>query len=209
MKTAGQLLKEAREKSEKTLEHIARETKIKEKFLLALENADYPVLPNLSVAQGFAANYAQAVGLNSQVITALLRRDFPSGNKVSKTYEPFLADRRAWTPRTTLFTAVLITVLILGFYLARQYMLFAGAPPLKIEKVVLGPEAVLVTGNTSPAATVTVSGEPVLVDKAGNFSAEIEKSKLGAVLEIRAVSRAGKTTVVKKSVYSNQPLDEK
>lgn len=207
MKTAGQLLKEAREKSEKPLGYIARETRIKEKFLLALENADYLALPNLSVAQGFAVNYAQAVGLDPQVVTALLRRDFPSGKISFKAREPFLADRRAWTPRTTLFAAVLLTVLILGFYLARQYMLFAGAPPLKIERVVLGSEAVLVTGKTSPAATVTVGGEPVLVDEAGNFRAEIEKSRLGAILEVRAVSRAGKETVVKKSVDSNQPLD--
>lgn len=209
MKTAGQLLREAREKSEKPLGHIARETRIKEKFLLALENADYLVLPNLSVAQGFAANYAQAVGLNPQVVTALLRRDFPSGKASFKIHEAPFPGRRAWTPRTTLFAAVSITILILGFYLARQYMLFAGAPPLKVEKVILGSEAILVTGKTSPAAAVTVGGEPVLVDEAGNFSAEVEKSKLGAVLEIRAVSRAGKATVVKKSVDLNQPLDGK
>lgn len=202
MKTAGQILKEAREKSEKSLEHIARETKIKEKFLLALEEADYSVLPNVSVAQGFARNYAQVVEVNPRLVTALLRRDFPQ-RKVLQTGEFSFSQKSFWTPKTTLFFSVGVTILVLGFYLGRQYMLFVGPPSLEVGKLVIGNNKVLVTGKTTPAATIEVNGREVLVDEKGTFSLELDKSDAGRVVEVKAVSRAGKETVREKPIDAN------
>lgn len=200
MKTAGQILKEAREKSEKSLEHIARETKIKEKFLSALENADYAVLPNLSVAQGFARNYAQAVEANPKLVTALLRRDFPQRKQALRARELSFSQKSFWTPRTTVFFAVGITVLVLGFYLIRQYALFVGAPPLEVNKLVVGNNKILVMGKTVPTATIKVNGRGVLVNKDGAFSTEIDKKDVGKAVEIKAISRGGKETVIEKTV---------
>lgn len=203
MKTAGQLLKEAREKNEKSLGHIARETKIKEKFLLALEEANYSVLPNVSIAQGFARNYAQAVDINPGMVTALLRRDFPHSRAGLKIKDTSVFQKPFWTPRTTILFAVFITILVLGAYLVRQYMLFAGPPPLEVKRVVVGQDYILVLGRTSPAATVQINGETVLVDESGNFKADIKKEEAAGSIEVRARSRAGKDTLVKKPVDGN------
>lgn len=200
MKTAGEVLKEARKRSEKSLGEIARETKIKERFLLALEEANYSVLPNVSVAQGFARNYAQAVDLNPGVVTALLRRDFPHSRITRQTRDASVSQKPFWTPKTTILFVVFITVFVLGAYLARQYMLFAGSPPLEINRIIVGQDNVLVLGKTSPAATVQINGESVLVDGLGNFKADINKKDAQGLLEVRARSRAGKETVVKKPV---------
>lgn len=200
MKTAGQILKEAREKSEKSLGHIARETRIKEKFLLALEVSDYAALPNLSIAQGFARSYAQAIDVNSKVVTALLRRDFPHRKTPSKSREMSVLQGSFWTPRTTLFAATAITIFILGFYLARQYALFAGSPPLEIKDVIIGKEAILVSGKTIPTAKIEVNGEGILVDERGEFKTTIDKNLVGKSIEIKAISRAGKEKIIKRAV---------
>lgn len=204
MKTAGQLLKEARERSEKSLEHIARETKIKERFLLALEEADYSLLPNVSVAQGFARNYAQAVDINPGVVTALLRRDFPSRRIPQKTRDGFVSANPLWTPKTTVIFVAFMTLLILGIWLVRQYLLFAGPPSVEISRIIVGQDNILVLGKTSPAATVQINGESILVDELGNFKADMDKEKTQESLEIRAKSRSGKETVVKKPVDGNE-----
>lgn len=200
MRTAGQILKEAREKGEKSLEHIARETRIKEKFLSALENADYSVLPNFSIAQGFARNYAQAVEVNPKIVTALLRRDFPQRKQVLQRHEASFSKRSFWTPRTTFVFTIAATLLVLGFYLARQYALFVGAPPLEVSKLIIGDNKILVIGKTVPTATIQVNGRGILVDESGAFSTEIDKPDAGGAVEIKAISRGGKETVIEKTV---------
>lgn len=200
MKTAGEVLKEAREINKKTIGQVARETKIKERFLEALETSNYALLPNSSVAQGFAKSFAQAVGADPKVIAAFLRRDFPNKNVVTKSTEMPVIKQSIWTPRTTFFVAIAATIFILTLYLARQYTLFVGAPPLEIEKVVAGPEGVLVIGKTIPTATVQVNKKAIIVDDQGNFQTELMRDEVNGFVEIHAVSRTGKETVIRKTV---------
>lgn len=200
MNTPGQILREAREKKDRSITQIALETKIKEKFLDALERGDYGLLPNFSVAQGFARSYAQTVDVNPKVVTALLRRDFPQKQHAPNRSEISLYTRSFWTPRTTLFAAVSLTFVVLGFYLIKQYMLFAGSPPVEIGNFIVGEEKVLVSGKTAPSATLEIDGQSVLVDSKGNFKAEIRKEDLGSSLEIKARSRGGKETVVRRAI---------
>lgn len=193
-------MQEARKRSEKSLEQIARETRIKEKFLLALEASDYAALPNLSIAQGFARSYAQTIDVNPKVVTALLRRDFPHKQAPSRSREMSVSQDSFWTPKTTLFAATAITVFILGFYLARQYALFVGSPPLEVKEVVVGKGTILVSGKTIPTAKVEINGEGILVDENGEFKTTIDKDLVGKSIEIKAISRAGKEKIIKKAV---------
>jgi hypothetical protein len=67
----GEILRQAREDIHLSLEEVERETRIRAKFLAALESGDLSALPSDAHARGFLRNYAQFLGLDAQ---AMLRR---------------------------------------------------------------------------------------------------------------------------------------
>src|SRR3989344_2578163 len=133
MRTVGTVLKEARVNLGWSIDKISRDTKIKEKFLIALEESRWASLPNFSVASGFVRSYAQTVGVEPNVTLALLRRDFPESPKEFEKQEISLSGRPIWTPRATLITAISLSLLIIFGYLIRQSLLFVAPPPLEVQ----------------------------------------------------------------------------
>lgn len=203
MITAGKILKEAREQRHGTIERISKQTKIKGKFLEALESCDWAILPNFAVAQGFARSYAQVVGANSTLVVALLRRDFPQHQHKRSTREITFKPRSIWTPKATVVTVVAITVLTLGAYLAREYILFSSPPLLELTEVAGNAKTLTIAGKTTPSAAVDVNGKPALVDSGGQFRIELDRSDLiNSQVEVQAVSRTGKKSVIQKNIIN-------
>ncbi len=64
MSELGQKLKERREALGLTIEDVARETRIKPRFIEALEKGDYGLLPGDIFAKGFIRNYSSFLGLD-------------------------------------------------------------------------------------------------------------------------------------------------
>jgi len=64
----GEMLREAREEKELSLDDIQEITKIQKRYLVAIEQEDYHALPGRFYARAFIKEYAQAVGLDSAVI---------------------------------------------------------------------------------------------------------------------------------------------
>ena len=59
-----------------TLDEVAAATKIKARFLSAIEKGEYDKLPSPAYAKGFVRNYAAYLGLPKAESTALFRREF-------------------------------------------------------------------------------------------------------------------------------------
>lgn len=64
----GVILREAREEQGLTLDHIQDITKIQKRYLVAIEHDDFHALPGRFYARAFIKEYAQAVGLDADVI---------------------------------------------------------------------------------------------------------------------------------------------
>lgn len=192
------MLKNAREEKGLDLSHVAQTTKVKEKFLIALEESYWAGLPNFPIAAGFVKSYAQYVGVDTNLALALLRRDFTStGVKELKSQEIPVNGRFVWTPKATIAASILGMLLLVGGYLFRQYLLFVAPPSLSVQTKAEG-KKILVSGKTLSSATVEVNRHPVLLDKDGDFSIAIDKGELGEKVEVKAISRSGKSTVVEK-----------
>lgn len=202
MKSVGFILKEAREAKKVSLRDVSSATRIKERFLCAIEEMEWGSLPNLTVTQGFVKNFAQVVGVDSGRAAALLRRDFP----VQTSYGFFgkvgfpIVHRGLWTPKTTVFAGALLLVFLLGGYLLRQYLQFARAPGVEIGQLTRENGEISVAGKTSPNAELQVDGRAVLVEEDGRFEVKLDETYVGSVLEIRARSRTGRETVVQRNV---------
>ena len=80
----GQMLREIREEKGLTLEEIERATRIKQKFLTALEEGNYEALPTPGHIHGFLRNYAGYLGLDWDEVESLYTKE-RSGHRL---FEP-------------------------------------------------------------------------------------------------------------------------
>lgn len=203
MRTIGKLLKESRQKkkySRKTLEEV---TKIKKEFIESLEKEDWKSLPEYPVVQGFVKSIAGSLNLNQRQVMALLRRDYPP-KKLRINPKPDLSEKFRWSPRLTfLLGVIIVSTLILG-YLGYQYNKFISPPVLQVyqpqDNQEIKKRELVVSGTTDHDAVVRINNQPVLVEADGNFSAEIEIFEGTYEIVIKATSRSGKETEVRRKI---------
>jgi len=70
----GETLRAQREKKGITLEQAASDTRIREKFLKALEDSDYRTLPGAVYTKGFLRNYAEYLELPTEELVVQFHR---------------------------------------------------------------------------------------------------------------------------------------
>jgi cytoskeletal protein RodZ len=189
-----------------TLGDLSEKTKIRKEFLDAIEKEQWRALPEFSVVTGFVKSMADAVSLNRDQAVALLRRDYPPSEKNTGlvTPKPDIPKEFRWSPRLTFLAGVGVIVLGIAGYLVLQYISFTRPPEVVVEapqenEVVLTSELEVV-GKTDPSTTVIVNTQPALVDENGEFHTIIEINESITKIEVKAVSRAGKETVVTRTI---------
>jgi cytoskeletal protein RodZ len=74
----GQLLRQAREEKGISLEEIEKATRIRQRYLVALEAGDYGQLPTPGHIQGFLRNYAVHIGLDWNEVQGLYAKEASS-----------------------------------------------------------------------------------------------------------------------------------
>ncbi len=79
----GQLLRDARNERQLTLEKVSQEIYIKERQLIALEEEDFDSLPQMTFARGFAIKYAQYLQIDEKEIAEKFDAIYPDRLKVN------------------------------------------------------------------------------------------------------------------------------
>lgn len=125
----GEVLKRTRTRHKIDIRAVEQATKIRIKYLRALENEEWDVLPGPAYARGFLRTYAQFLGLDADALVDEYRRTVETALRSEQPYslgEPVLErrvragaePRRAWSGRASVLTALgaaaLIVLLILG-----------------------------------------------------------------------------------------------
>jgi cytoskeletal protein RodZ len=212
MNTVGGMLRDARNVKKLTLQDIEQGTKIRLKFLEAIENDDFNTMPSLSYAKGFVKNYSEYLGLDSKITLAFFRRqitDVPKSSLLPKGMEEPL-NRSVFQLTPGRFVAIVVAALILLFlaYLVFQYRALQQAPTLSVDspvnQAVVVEKRIEVFGKTDPDATVTINGVSVLVRSDGKFFDQIALEGGVNKLTIVATSRLGKSTTVIREVGLKQ-----
>src|SRR5919198_3552199 len=76
MPEIGTTLREARLRARMDLAQIEAQTKIRAKFLLALENEEWNVLPGQAYVKGFLRTYSEALGIDSKPLIDEYKRRY-------------------------------------------------------------------------------------------------------------------------------------
>ncbi|MCX6793623.1 MAG: helix-turn-helix domain-containing protein [Candidatus Gottesmanbacteria bacterium] len=213
MKTVGSILKEARVARNIALAQAEQATKIRLKFLKAIESDDYSGLPSLSYAKGFVKNYSEYLGLDSSMVLAFFRRQTAEVTRSSLlpkgVSEPLGKSLFQLTPGKFLSGILIALALIFLGYLGFQYRKLNQPAFLSIEsptnQFVTHERRVDILGKTDPDATVTVNGINVLVRGDGKFFDQVPLDTGVNKITIIATSRFGKTTTVVREVGLQLP----
>jgi cytoskeletal protein RodZ len=206
MRTIGEIIKQERLEKGYSRERLEKETKIKKEFIKALETQDWKSLPEFPVIQGFVKNIASVLKLDRKQTIALLRRDYPPRSlKINP--NPDVSNKFTWSPKLTFLVGIVFVVSVILVYLGFEYKEFTSPPQLQVsypqEMQVVKQDELTVAGKTDPDTTVKVNNQPVLVEDDGSFSTKIEVFEGTDEIIVKATSRSGKETEIKRRIVTD------
>jgi cytoskeletal protein RodZ len=208
MRTVGEILRDARIAKQLKLTDIEQGTKIRLKFLEAIEADNFKIMPSLSYAKGFVKNYSEFLGLDSNITLAFFRRqttDVPRSSLLPKGMEePLNRSALQLTPGKFVGSIIAVFILLFLAYLGFQYHSLQQSPVLLIDspadQAIVTEKRMEVFGKTDPDATVTINGVSVIVRGDGKFFDQIALDTGVNKITIVATSRLGKTTTAVREV---------
>src|SRR6185437_2291043 len=156
----GDRLRRERTRRRLTLAQVAQATKIRERYLAAIENDDFEDLPNPVFAVGFIQIYARFLGLNPGPFVDTFKERIAS----TQPSEPLpMATQSAYLPprgRSFLFPVVFVVLLLaLAGYLYQQVAMYASgrntSPPPRGTSIALVIPTPLPSPPAPPSPTAT------------------------------------------------------
>ena len=218
-------LASARERRGVDLYRAERDTKIRARYLAALERGDYRELPGAVYTKGFLRNYAIYLGLDPEDVLRqwrVERGDQGAPEPVAVAPRPVVDAPRPLVFSPSVVVAALMTLAVIGFgvYLAVQLLRFAKPPTLAVTNP---PVAVLevddsastyrLEGTATPGATVTIAvpgrDEPYRVTALadGSWSADVALRRGKNQFDIGATDpETGKQTQTPRQVVITVPF---
>jgi cytoskeleton protein RodZ len=125
----GQLLKKARSEKGISLEQLQETTKIQKRYLVAIEEGNFNLLPGNFYVRAFVKSYSEAVGLDPDDVMQLYRNVIPSSGAEphieparNKRKPSFNTDRLSkWASTLLMWCFPLLIVGIIYFYFTNYY----------------------------------------------------------------------------------------
>jgi cytoskeletal protein RodZ len=207
MKTIGQQFAEERKNKGLSIEEVAKDTKIKEEFLRAIEKGDFKSLPSSAYASGFVRNYAKYLGLPPEKSLAIYRREFDEKKNIDVLPKGFSNPKEYVPPKFRFGRTALVLIglfLIVAGFLVFQYRAAVFNPELKIESPTQNQEVkslkVNVKGKTDPSATLVIDNKEVPIESSGEFEKEITVFPGESVITFTVENRFGRITTVERKI---------
>ena len=201
----GETLRAAREHRGLTLEQASEDTKIRQKFLRALEQGDYQQLPGAVYTRGFLRNYGEYLDLDTDELIAQYQaeRGAPEPIVRLQPIRPIMRRSMVFTPGLILPLVVTAAVFLFVGYLYYQFVSFAVPPRLEVsdpptDTIAQQPEYV-VRGRTVTDAKISVTVFPgperlsgLRPSSDGTFAIRVPLKPGANHIEIDVLDTAGK-----------------
>ena len=194
----------ARERKGVDLYRAERDTKIRARYLGALERGDYKELPGAVYTKGFLRNYALYLGLDPDEVLGQWRRE--RGDTRDQTPKiiaprPIATPRKGLTFSPSLIVAALLTIVVIAFgaYLSVQVLRFAKPPTIAVTNPATAVSSVddstttyTLRGTTLPGATVSIATpgrDPYQVSAGpdGDWTSDVELRRGRNQFDVNAV----------------------
>lgn len=198
--TLGEKLRRARKRAGVDLIEAELSTKIRAKYLEALENEDFDLLPNDIYTRGFLSTYAQYLELDPDKIINLWEQQKLVKNTDSveefRTEKVVKEKSFVITPKIIALFLGIIFCLSAVSYIVFQVVSFASVPHLAVDSpgrdMIVETDSILVSGQTDVGASLAVNKEPITVSADGRFQQTIALQAGLNTIIITATNKANK-----------------
>lgn len=213
MFTIGEIFKKTRLSKKLSLIEVEKVTKIRQKYISALEENKFDKLPPPTFTKGFIKNYSDFLGLDAKQLLLLYRREFDE--KKETALLPNGVSKPLNFPVIRITSNSVLTFLFLGFiglffvYLFSQYRTIALAPSLNVyeprDKSIVTNETTDISGKTDSDVKVLINDQSVPVGPDGSFSQKLKLQNGPNTLVIIAVNKRNRTTKITRSITVQVP----
>lgn len=204
MSELGHYLKEKRKEKGMSLEEIQEITKIRKRYLEAIEKGEYNVLPGVFYARAFIKSYAEAVGLDPDEVLKTYGQELPQLETVSIESLPARSRRKDRRPRRSALGSRWVSNLIfyafltlIGFIIYLSVVNFINpeaSDPIESDGPSVNSEGELVENQPDDGQNA-VSEEPNDSQQQDNpnQSEELDSSPQNPAQEVKPVITRGET----------------
>lgn len=133
-KTLGKILKQAREAKKVSITQASQTLRIREAFLVALENDTFEEIPGKTYIVGFIRSYAHYLDLNAPQMTALFYKEHDADAFINRFILPKpLQENATPSKRITLYVLLALAALFCAWYALELYQ--ATEPTKKFDPI--------------------------------------------------------------------------
>jgi transcriptional regulator with XRE-family HTH domain len=216
--TLGEKLRKLRMDFRMSLQDVSKATRIQSKYLEALENGAYELLPADVYVRGFLRSYARYLNVDEEALVKLYERERNIKENLGQDH-PSRPTSHGFTPLSFVITSRTLIVSLIGllvfgafFYLYREFRSFAAEPALVLLEpqngAVVEDEEIVVRGKTDKGAQVTLNDQNIFVDNDGLFSDKLFLRAGMNTITVRTTNRFNKEKVVTYTIESRRPVLE-
>lgn len=202
MLSVGEILKKERQRRGLTLLQIEKDTRIRVKFLQAIEDNNWSYFSSKIYISGIIKNYAKYLSLDQNKMLAFFRRDYERKEDLDFTRK---VSPRYLSPETKIVGIIGLVCLFLLFaaYFGYQVKLYLQPPKISVLSPTTAKfrniDKLHITGKTDKESTVTILGEHVFLNREGNFEYDLPLKKGINSVTIDVTGANGKKSSITKS----------
>ncbi len=213
-------LRSIREKKNVSLDEIAKETKIRKRYLELLESGDFKEMPPDVYIKGFLVKYAQYLNIESSDVIKLYNKEKSieeNLKKVEDKKEQKKEKKKINLPILNItpnIIAMIIFVALIGagfFYFYQEVGKFSETPRLVIvqpaSNLIIEGSSVDVEGITDENNKISINGQPVFVDENGRFKENINLQQGLNELEVKAINHFDNESIKKVNVSADYQIE--
>jgi len=201
MLTVGEILRTTREKKNLTLQQVEKHSRIRAKFLAAIEENNWSSFTSKIYITGLIKNYAKFLDLDENKMLAFFRRDY---ERLEETHFKKRISTSSLMPetRTVIYIGLAIIFLLFVTYFGYQVKIYLTPPKVTIvspqKNTFRSTEKIHIIGRTEKEATINIYGDRVYQNKEGVFEYDFPMNKGKNELVVEVTGANGKKTVYKK-----------
>lgn len=195
MLSVGGILSRERKRLGLTLKEVEKSTRIREKFLQALEENEWTEFSSKIYIVGLIKNYSQFLNLDKDKMIAYFRRDYERLEEVKFKRR---VESKYFTSETRkiILGGIILLLLVFAGYFGYQVYLYLLPPTIMVNSptntIFRSVDRIQVRGKTEKDATIFIFGERVYPDESGNFMYDFPLQKGENTLKIEVTGANGK-----------------
>lgn len=203
IETLGGYLFNIREQLNLDIKTVSLLTQIKPVYIESLEQAKWEKLPSEVYLRGFLKSLSVAYRIDENILVDQFNKEYGFEPKRRQQMK-YAGDKFSFTPKTVIFIATAVLLIVSAAYVTSQIRSVLAPPLLEVveppEDANIQGNNLVISGRAEVGSSVTINNQSVLVDKNGLFTENVILSGGINVLEIKAVNKFQKQSIVVRRI---------